>query len=282
MLAEPNSTAFCQSNALVSMLTLRSTWQGSWQPLQREPAATRDFDWWIVSLMENAAWPLLLWCEIWKYIFTWERQTRRWTFNIMAVMHLDFFSFAANVSRLGFFFVCFLLVFCCFFYLHILFIYSIICLSFIYRCIHCNVHNWYFILYWLDAKALYVGVNVRTLLLPIFIQNSQGLHQINYCEVISKVTILLHWNILFPLLCLCPTKWLHVRSNLVPGLTRLIRKISEGLSSYFWVFACSFLWTLSTSLDIINIKTHSLPILFTIISLNFKFHRILMSKWWLF
>ena len=35
-----------------------------------------------------------------KYIFTWEKQTRRWTMKIMAVTHFDLFSFTAHFSRL--------------------------------------------------------------------------------------------------------------------------------------------------------------------------------------
>ena len=37
------------------------------------------FDRWMLSLTGHADRALLLCCEIWKYISTWERQTRRWT-----------------------------------------------------------------------------------------------------------------------------------------------------------------------------------------------------------
>lgn len=42
-----------------------------------------------------------IFCEILKYIFTQERQTRRFSFlNVMAVMYFGLFSFTAHLSRL--------------------------------------------------------------------------------------------------------------------------------------------------------------------------------------
>ena len=60
-------------------------------------------------------------------------------------------------------------------------------------------------------------LNVNAILLPIFIQKSHGLHDIIIVKTLK--VILLYWNMLFSLLFFIWPNWLHVRSNLVPGLT---------------------------------------------------------------
>lgn len=78
--------------------------------------------------------------------------------------------------------------------------------------------------------------------------------------------------------CTLLVKTNHTAKKTYTGEVKSNKLWNYKVDNTFGYFLVPFLWTLKTSLGIINIKTHSLSFLFTTARLNLKFHRILMSK----